>query len=92
MPMLLFHFSEISKFLFYFPSQTRENCTWPAQVMAYNVAPYPNISCVFEEGIDGAPSVALDTIAEMEPNVTENENGTFNYEVTPYIPVSYSTC
>jgi hypothetical protein len=55
-------------------------------------APYPNISCVFQDGIGGAPSVPLDTIAEVKPNITEDENGTFTYELAPTIPVSYSTC
>jgi hypothetical protein len=62
----------------------------PVEMWAYNVAPYPNISWVFERGNDGAPSVTLDAIAVVEPNVTENEDGTFNYEVAPNIPVSYS--
>ena len=85
----MFLFSDYS-FIFSFPG-AGENCLWPVKMMAYRVAPYPNISCVFEEGIDGAPSVLLDTIAEVEPNVTDNKNGTFNYEVAPIIPVSYST-
>ena len=89
--MLLFHFSEYSGFRFSFALQTSPNCTWPVKMMLHPVAPYPNISCVFEDGIDGAPSVSLDTITEVKPNVTENENGTFNYEVAPNIPVSYST-
>ena len=88
--MLLFHFSEYSNFSFSFPLATRENCTWPVEMMVYHVAPYPNISCVFEDGIDGAPSVPLDAITEVELNVTKNENGTFTYEVAPTIPVSYS--
>ena len=90
--MLLFHFSASSGSSFSFPFETWENCTWPVKMMAYYVAPYPNISCEFEGGIDGAPNVTLEAIAEMKPNVTENENGTFNYEVAPNIPVSYSTC
>jgi len=61
-------------------------------MVVYHVAPYPNISCVFEDGIGGAPSVPLDAIMEVEPNVTENENRTFNYKMAPNIPVSYSTC
>jgi hypothetical protein len=61
-------------------------------MMAYQVAPYPNISCVFEDGIGGPPSVPLDTIAEVKPNITNHNNGTFSYEVEPIIPVSYSTC
>jgi len=78
---------EYSGFSFSFPWATWENCTWPVKMMVYPVAPYPNISCVFEDGIGGAPSVSLDTITEVKPNVTENEDGTFNYEVAPNIPM-----
>jgi len=90
--MLLIHFSAISGISFSFPAETWENCTWPLKMMANHVAPYPNISFVFENGIGGAPSVLLDAIAEVEPLVTDNEDGTFNYEIAPNIPVSYSIC
>jgi hypothetical protein len=88
----LFHFSEYSGIFSSYRWTTRENCTWPVSMTAFDVAPYPNISCVFEDGIGGAPSVPLDAIAEVKPNVTENEDGTFHYEVAPNIPVSYNTC
>jgi hypothetical protein len=56
-------------------------------------APYPNISCVFEDGIGVGPSsVPLDAIAVMKLLVTDNGNGTFNYEMASDIPVSYNTC
>jgi hypothetical protein len=90
--MLLFHFSEYFSYSLSYPSATWENCTWPVKMMAYQVAPYPNISCVFEDGIGGAPSVPLDAFAEVGPKVTDNEDGTFDYEVALNIPVSYSTC
>ena len=89
--MLLIHFSAISGISFY-SNEAWENCTWPVKFIVHHVAPYPNISCVFEDGTGGAPSVPLDTIAVVEPNVTENEDGTFDYEIAPNIPVSYSTC
>jgi len=60
-------------------------------MVVYHVAPYPNISCVFEDGIGGAPSVPLDAIVEVKPNITENKDGTFNYTIAPNIPVSYSS-
>ena len=46
---------------------------------------------VFEDGIGCAPSVPLDEIAEVEPNVTENTDGSFISVVATNIPVSYST-
>jgi hypothetical protein len=87
----MFHFSG-SMFKNSHPLDTWKNCTLPVKMMVYQVAPYPNISCVFEDGIGGAPSVPLDTIAEVKPNITKDENGTFTYEVAPNIPVSYTTC
>jgi hypothetical protein len=76
-----------SRASFTFPHGTQKNCTWPVEMVVYHVAPYPNISCVFEDGIGGAPSVPLDAIMEVEPNVTENENRTFNYKMAPNIPI-----
>jgi len=90
--MFLIHFSAFSSISLCFPSEKWENCIFPVEMWAYNVAPYPNISWVFQRGIDGAPSVTLDAIAKVEPNVTDNKDGTFNYEVAPNIPVSYSSC
>jgi len=90
-PMFLFHISDFVIFLFSYPPTPPENCTLPLTMTAYQVAP-PNISCVFEDGIGCGPlSVPLDTIAELKPNITDNKDGTFNYEVVPDIPVSYST-
>jgi hypothetical protein len=53
------------------------------------VAPYPNISCVFEDGIGaGPPRVPLDEIAEMKIKVTDHRNGTFKYDMASNISVS----
>ena len=57
--------------------------------MLYQVTPYPNVSCVFEDGIgENPPSVSLDTVAEVTTNLTYNNNGTYNYEMSSNIPVS----
>ena len=59
----------------------------------YQAAPYPNINCVFEDGIGGGPPIVpLDEIAEVKWHITDHSNGTFNYEMASNIPVSYSTC
>jgi hypothetical protein len=58
----------------------------------HEVAPYPNISCVFEDGIGGGPpSVPLDSIADVKQFVTYYGNGTFRYEMTSNVSVSYNT-
>jgi hypothetical protein len=71
--MLLIHFSACLKVTHNYPNEARENCTWPVQFTFHHVAPYPNISCVFEDVIGGAPSVPLIGIAEVEPNITETK-------------------
>ena len=58
-------------------------------MMLYQVAPYPNVSCVFEDGIGAnSPSVSVDAVAEVTTDITNHNNGTFNYEMSSNIPVS----
>jgi hypothetical protein len=56
-------------------------------MILYRVAPYPAISCVFEDGTDGN-SIPLESIATVDLKVTDHANGTFDYEMASNIPVS----
>ena len=70
-PMWLFHFSDSVYYLIFYPVAPPENCTWPAKMVASQVAPYPSISCVFEDGIVcGPPSVPLEAIAGKQISLT----------------------
>jgi hypothetical protein len=89
-PMLLFLFSENYRDSFSNPLSPSKNSTWPVRMVAYQFAPYPNISAVFERVIGGPTSVPLDTITVVEPNDTDHNYGTIHFEVAPIIPVSCS--
>lgn len=83
---LIVHYYYQSIFSHYITPLT--NCTWSVEMKVYQAAPFPNISCVFEDGIGGGqPSVPLDVIAEVKQLITDHRNGTFNYEMASNIPI-----
>ncbi|XP_069690968.1 uncharacterized protein [Periplaneta americana] len=67
------------------PSSQKPDCKWEIFLFIPAVAPYPNISCVFD-GDDGT-LVPLATLTNFEEIITDFKNGTFGYEMFAGVPI-----